>query len=167
MKTTATFARRNFAGLLDRVVEGEEIVIERYGREVARLLPTNPKEGAVLPSKQAKVAEVLGVDPTSPLARVLLERAMKRLRIAHPRAQSCISKLSKRGAKVRIVGSMARGSFRHTSDVDLLVEDPGPLKEDEIERIASREFRDFPFNLIYAHKLSPEMRKHLQLDGRE
>ena len=55
---------------------------------------------------------------------------------------------------------MASGSFRQTSDVDILVEDPGPLQEDEIERIARREMRDFPFDLIYAHKLSPEMKKH-------
>ena len=159
MKVTASYARQNFAALLERVIAGEEVIVERHGRQVARLLPAGSMQKAALSTNEAQVAEVRGVDPSSPLARVLRERALKRLQIAHPRAQACIAKLSKRGAKGRIVGSMARGSFRHTSDVDILVEDLGPLKEDEIERIARREMGDFPFDLIYAHKLSPEMKK--------
>lgn len=160
MKATASYARQNFAALLERAIAGEEIIIERHGRQVARLLPAGSMQGAALPAKEARVAEVRGVDPSSTLARVLRERALKRLQIARPRAQACVAKLSERGAKVRIVGSMARGSFRQTSDVDIFVEDPGRLSEDEIERIVRLEMRDFPFDLIYAHKLSPEMKKH-------
>ncbi len=160
MKATASYARQNFAALLERAIAGEEIVIERHGRPVARLLPAGFPQAPALPAKEANVAEVRGVDESSPLSRVLRERALKRLQIAHPRAQACVAKLLEQGAQVRIVGSMARGSFRQTSDVDILVEDPGALKEDEIERIVRREMRDFPFDLIYAHKLSPEMKKH-------
>lgn len=160
MKATASYARQNFAALLERAIAGEEITIERHGRPVARLLPAGSPQAPALAAKEAMVAEVRGVDQSSPLSRVLRERALKRLQIAHPRAQACVAKLSEQGAKVRIVGSMARGSFHQTSDVDILVEDPGALKEDEIERIARREMRDFPFDLIYAHKLLPEMKKH-------
>jgi prevent-host-death family protein len=160
MKVTASYARQNFAALLERAVAGEEILIERHGRQVARLLPAAAAGRAALPANEARVAEVRGVDPRSALSRVLRERALKRLALAYPRAQSCVAKLSKRGAKVRIVGSMARGAFRQSSDVDILVEDPGPLQEEEIERIARREMRDFPFDLIYAHKLPPGLKRH-------
>ena len=39
MKATASYARQNFAALLERAIAGEEITIERHGRPVARLLP--------------------------------------------------------------------------------------------------------------------------------
>ena len=103
---------------------------------------------------------MLGGDPRFPRSIVLRKRAVDKLQDAHPRAQSCVAELRHRGARVRIVGSMARVSVRETSDVDIYIEDPGPLKETEIEQIARRTMRDFPFDLIYAHKLAPGKRKH-------
>ena len=35
-------ARNKLSALLDRVEQGEEIIITRHGRPVARLVPTNP-----------------------------------------------------------------------------------------------------------------------------
>ena len=121
MKATASYARQNFAALLERAIAGEEIIIERHGRQVARLLPAGSVQGAALPAKGAKGAEVRGVDPRSPLSRVLRKRALEKLQIAHPRAQSCVAELIQPGARVRIAGSMARGSCGETSDVDLYI----------------------------------------------
>ena len=161
MHVSASHARQNFAALLDRAIAGEEILIERHGRQVARLLPAAPLELAGVPARHAKVAEVRGVDANAPLSRVFRDRALKRLQIAQPRAESCIARLAERGVKARIIGSLALGKFRQTSDVDILVEDPGALKESQIERIVRTAMRDFPFDVIYARKIPLRLRKHL------
>jgi prevent-host-death family protein len=41
--------RQNLSELLDRVTAGEEILVQRHGRVVARLLPPDPAE-RMLPS---------------------------------------------------------------------------------------------------------------------
>jgi prevent-host-death family protein len=42
-KATAFEARTRFGELLDRVSRGEEVVITRYGKVVARLVPEGPR----------------------------------------------------------------------------------------------------------------------------
>jgi prevent-host-death family protein len=45
---TATELARNLSRVLDRLaVEGEEVVIERHGQEVARLLPGSARQTAL------------------------------------------------------------------------------------------------------------------------
>jgi prevent-host-death family protein len=39
----AAAAKRNFSALLDRVERGEEVVITRKGRAVAKLVPVQPR----------------------------------------------------------------------------------------------------------------------------
>jgi len=43
MKIGITEARKKFGELLDRVGQGEEIIITRHGRAVARLVPSTPR----------------------------------------------------------------------------------------------------------------------------
>ena len=52
---TASQARTRFGELLDRVVRGEEIVITRHGKAVARLVPEG---GANLEHTRQAVAEL-------------------------------------------------------------------------------------------------------------
>ena len=49
MEISVKEARRNFSSLLDHVEEGNEVVIRRRGKEVARLVPP-PGEGKRLPT---------------------------------------------------------------------------------------------------------------------
>jgi len=160
MKVSATQARQHFAALLERAVAGEEIAIERHGRVVARLVPARSR--APLPlAAPAKGAVARGVAPESALSRLFRGRAQRRLEIAQPRAEAAVEKLRERGVKARIIGSLARGSFRQSSDVDLLIEERGTLEEAAIEQIVRAEMGDFPFDLIYAERLPAGLREHV------
>lgn len=160
VNVTATAARQNFAALLERALAGEEIAIERHGRIVARLVPAHAARQHLLPAQDQPVAEVRGVAAESPLSRIFRDRALKRLAIAGARVDAALEKLAQHGVRARLIGSMARGSFRATSDVDILVQDPGSLDERAIERIVRAEMGDFPFDVVFEHKLPHELRKH-------
>ena len=54
-KVTAFQAKTRFGELLDRVVRGEEVVITRHEKAVARLVPEG---GAILAHTQQAVAEL-------------------------------------------------------------------------------------------------------------
>ncbi|MEO8631977.1 MAG: hypothetical protein ABI466_01365 [Chloroflexota bacterium] len=52
---TATTASRDFSDILDRVEHaGEEFIVERHGRAIARIAPTGP-----LPTKRVTMGELL------------------------------------------------------------------------------------------------------------
>jgi prevent-host-death family protein len=163
MKVTSSQARQNFAALLERVLAGEEVSIERHGRPVARLIPAGRRAEVHAPARrdEADVAEVRGIAPDSPLSRILRGRALTRLEVARPRAEAAVSRLKQGGVKARIIGSLARGSFRQTSDVDILVEDPGSSTESSIEEMVRSEMGDFPFDVVYAHRLPARLRRHV------
>lgn len=161
MKVTATQARRSLALLLERVLAGEEIEIERHGRVIARLAPAEAPRH-MLAGAARELAEVRGVAADSRMSRILRERAARRLEVAQPRAFAALAKLLEGGVRARLIGSMAHGSFRATSDVDFLIEDPGPLGEAAIERIVRAEMRDFPFDLVYVAKAPEPLRKRFE-----
>jgi len=50
MKLSVTQIKANFERLLKRVAKGQEIIVTRYGRPVARLIPPDSKLGGA-PSK--------------------------------------------------------------------------------------------------------------------
>jgi len=155
---TATRARQNFAELIERAIAGEEIAIERHGRVVARLVPAGRPSGAAA----TPVAPVVGVPEQAPLSRILRERAAKRLQAAAPRASAALARLEAAGVRARIIGSMARGAFRATSDVDFLVEDRGPLDDAAIEAVVRAEMKGFPFDLVYKDRVPPALRGGLR-----
>ena len=49
MEISVKEARAKFSSLLNRVKEGDEVIIRRRGREIARLVPSS-REGRRLPS---------------------------------------------------------------------------------------------------------------------
>lgn len=58
MITVGAFeAKTKFSELLDRVERGEEIVVTRHGKTVARLVPEGGREGAA--ERDAQAAELL------------------------------------------------------------------------------------------------------------
>ena len=157
---TATQARQGFAELIERVIAGEEIAIERHGRVVARLVPVARAEMA--PPPTAGVAPVVGVSDQAPLSRILRGRAAERLRTAAPRASSALARLAQAGVKARLIGSLAKGTFRPSSDVDILVEDRGPLVESAIEALVRAEMKGFPFDLVYEDRVPAALRSNLR-----
>jgi prevent-host-death family protein len=69
-------ARENFRALLDRVVQGDEVVILRRGKEVARLVPPR-RELRRLPSLEA-FRNSIGVKGKSLSAEVVRGRREER-----------------------------------------------------------------------------------------
>jgi prevent-host-death family protein len=69
-------ARENFRALLDRVVQGDEVVILRRGKEVARLVPPR-RELRRLPSLEA-FRKSIGVKGKSLSAEVVRGRREER-----------------------------------------------------------------------------------------
>jgi prevent-host-death family protein len=64
MEVNVKEARCNFSSLLDRVERGEEIIIKRRGKKVARLI--SPENNKLLPSLQNFRASIkLTGDPLS------------------------------------------------------------------------------------------------------
>ncbi len=62
MITVGAFeAKTKFSELLDRVERGEEIVVTRHGKTVARIVPEGlPDAEAQRKAREAKAAEILG-----------------------------------------------------------------------------------------------------------
>lgn len=52
-------AKARFSELLSRAEAGEEIVIRRHGKDVAKLTPAQPKQGLTLEEKRRKHEEFL------------------------------------------------------------------------------------------------------------
>lgn len=161
MLVTATYARQNFAELLERAIAGEEIAIGRHGRLVARIVPAHRDRAPLALRSAGAVAAARGVPPDSAISRLFSERAARRLQVAKPRAQAAVRKLLEHGVKARIVGSLARGVFRQYSDVDLLIENRGKLDEATIEEVVREQMRDFPFDLLYADRLPEGVKRHV------
>ena len=64
MEVNVKEARGNFSSLLDRVERGEEIIIKRRGKKIARLI--SPENNKLLPSLQNFRASIkLTGDPLS------------------------------------------------------------------------------------------------------
>lgn len=136
--------------------------VEKYQAPVGVLHQTYDNSSMKMTSSDAGgVAGVRGIAPDSPLSMILRKRAQTRLAVARPRAAAAVSRLGQAGVQARIIGSLARGSFRQTSDVDILVEDPGSSTETAIEEMVRGEMGDFPFDVVYAHRLPVRLRKHV------
>lgn len=161
MDVSASYARQNFAALLERAVAGEEVKIRRHGRVVALLVPPGRSRAPLPAAQEAKIAPAPGVPPGSAIARLSRERALRRLEVAWPRAQAALQRLAERGVRARMIGSLEHGGWRDTSDVDFLIEDRAGLDERSIEGIVRAEMADFPFDLIYAERLPPSLRARI------
>ena len=161
MKVSATDARRLFARLLERVIAGEEVLVERHGRVIARMVPAGEMADAPAPL-QAGISPVLGLAPEAPLSRILSGRAAARYREARELAARALQQLASHGVRARLIGSLARGTFRATSDIDILIEDAGGLSAQKIEEVARKAIGEFPFDIVYTEEIAPDLRRHFQ-----
>ena len=65
MKINAKEARDKLSSLLDRVEEGEEIIITRHGKEVARLVKPHKKSKKLPPLDQFRSSIKIKGEPLS------------------------------------------------------------------------------------------------------
>ena len=132
--------------------------IER--RLPSRMGPSDKLRGLLLPAGRAGIADIPGVAPDSPLSMILRRRALRRLAIASPRADAALRKLCELGVRAKLIGSMPRGTFRSTSDVDFLIEDAGPLGETAIEDIICLAMDGFPYDVVFQSRIPSHLRQH-------
>lgn len=88
------------------------------------------------------------------IGRLLRERAETRRREAARRALAALDALEGAGVPAVVVGSLARGRFLGHSDVDLFVEDRHGLAPEAIIAIIERAMGDFPFDVLFADRVS-------------
>lgn len=100
------------------------------------------------------------------LERLLRARAEARRREATALARAALRALRKAGVSARIVGSLAKGSFRAGSDVDYLIEDRNGLAEGEIVRLVEAAMHGFPFDVVFAERVDPEILRLMREEAR-
>ena len=91
------------------------------------------------------------------LVRLLRARGETRKHTAVRLAAATLRRLRKAGVSACIVGSLARNQFRTDSDVDYLVENGGGLRESRITGLIEASMDGFPFDVVYAERLDPEL----------
>jgi len=102
----------------------------------------------------------------SRIARLLRARGLARAREARALAETALRRLRKAGVSARIVGSLAKGTFRADSDVDYLIEDRGGLPESRISILIEAAMRGFPFDVVYADRADPVLLRHMREEAR-
>jgi transcriptional regulator with XRE-family HTH domain len=91
----------------------------------------------------------------SRLGRLLGGRAAARRATALGLARATLHALRRRGVRARVIGSLAKGGFRATSDVDYLIEDRGRLAESQVTSAIERSMRGFAFDVVFAERADP------------
>lgn len=102
----------------------------------------------------------------SRIARLLRSRGLARRGEALALAQATLRKLRKVGVSARIVGSLAKGTFRADSDVDYLIEDRGGLTESRVSGLIETAMRGFPFDVVFADRVDPILLKFMREEAK-
>ncbi|HXY58180.1 MAG TPA: nucleotidyltransferase domain-containing protein [Methylocystis sp.] len=101
------------------------------------------------------------------LDRIIEERTARRLEEAQRRTATIMAALAAEGVDAAVIGSLAKGTFRAHSDIDILVRSPvDPALRLKVERIAANALRDagIPYDLIYASDLTPAQLEEFEND---
>lgn len=91
----------------------------------------------------------------SRLGRLLGARAAARRATALGLARATLRGLHRRGVRACVIGSLAKGGFRTTSDVDYLIEDRGRLTESQVISVIEGPMRGFAFDVVFAERADP------------
>lgn len=108
---------------------------------------------------------LVGRRPASPLERLLEARAAERRKTALALARATLRALHKRGVSARIAGSLAKGRFRASSDVDYLIEDRGGLSESRVVEIIEASMKGFPFDAVFADRADPVLLEMMRAEA--
>ena len=117
-QTIAQFEAGTYSDLGVRKIER---VLARLGLRLEMAGDTGGTGGTFAPARAG-----------SRIARLLRARGLARAREARTLAETTLRRLRKAGVSARIVGSLAKGTFRADSDVDYLIEDRGGLPESRV-----------------------------------
>jgi predicted nucleotidyltransferase len=94
-------------------------------------------------------------DVLSPVERIWKRRAEERRALAIERTLATFDAMRNAGLSVKVTGSLVRGDFGASSDVDLLVE--GQWSDVvKAHKIAEQQMLGFPFDVIPVQLLAPE-----------
>jgi len=99
------------------------------------------------------------------MTALLERRAEERRRLAVARARAALDWLARQGVEAAVVGSLARGTFRGHSDVDILVMAcPQHLKY-AIEGGVEDRMEGLPFDVLYLDELREPDRAKVLADA--
>lgn len=101
----------------------------------------------------------------SRLDRLLDQRASKKLAIVNSQVDLALAELRRRGARIEIFGSMARGEFRAHSDVDFLVTDRGYLSEVDVFNVIAENLKEASFDIVYADRVTANTIELMRFDA--
>jgi predicted nucleotidyltransferase len=93
----------------------------------------------------------------SPIEQLMARRIAARRSEAAEKAGRVLRALADNGIGARIIGSLAKGTFRLSSDVDILVDCDAAL-EPEAFRIIEAIMGEFPFHLLPQRRLREDVR---------
>jgi len=114
---------------------------------------------------EGTAGETPGRRPESRLDRLFGARAAGRRKTALALARATLRALRKRGVSARIAGSLAKGGFRATSDVDYLIEDRGRLPESQIVEVIEASMKGFPFDVVFAERADPVLLRMMRAEA--
>lgn len=91
---------------------------------------------------------------------------MERRRRALELAGRAMRALHRAGISARVVGSLAKGTFRANSNVDFLVEARGWRSESRILGIVEESMQGFPFDVTFADRAAPRLLAMMREEAR-
>ena len=91
-----------------------------------------------------------------------------RAAILRQAARACEAALAREGVRALVIGSLAYGGVRPTSDLDLLIVSYAGKKWSDVSRVAADASRPYgvPVDVIFADTLPPAIRKAMLKDAR-
>ncbi len=101
----------------------------------------------------------------SRLDALMTARAASRRRTAVERARAALDWLAAEGVEAAVVGSLARGTFREHSDVDVLILACPPHRKYTLETGVERHMGDLPFDVLYLDELPPPLRDRAEREA--
>ena len=104
------------------------------------------------------------VEKGMPTLVEILERqvaARRREALARARASRTIDRLAAEGIKAKLIGSLARGTFKAHSDVDFLILTCPVTRKYTIESLVEDMMAPLPFSVVYLDEVDPTRRSDL------
>lgn len=80
-------------------------------------------------------------------------------------ARAVLAWLAEDGVEARVIGSLARGTFKRHSDVDVLVLSCPPDRRYRIEAGVEERMGGLPFDVVYLDEVEPAQAERLQREA--
>lgn len=118
--------------------------------------------------RKASIGDRTMSETTSPYDRLRQQRRATRRSHALAALASADEVGRPLGARIRVFGSLATGTFREDSDIDLAVEAPDASLDEAIDAITKAiEEHGFPCDVVCLARASESLCQRIERDGRE